>query len=107
MAEVVRLTAGLVALTTFTFESSRTLWTMLDEYRNRSRNVRDLKQEYTNCVVNKKVSIEAARAVFSECHVSPRTPSTGKRGTPPVCCSSTNEETEQCFLLRAVALVSS
>lgn len=45
MAEVVELTAGLVALTTFAFESSRTLWSMLDEYRNQSRNVRDLKQE--------------------------------------------------------------
>lgn len=45
MAEVVGLTAGLVALTTFAFESSRTLWIMLDEYRSQSRNVRDLKQE--------------------------------------------------------------
>ena len=45
MAEIVGLTTGLVALTTFAFESSRTLWTMLDEYRNQSRNVRDLKQE--------------------------------------------------------------
>lgn len=45
MAEVVGLAAGLIALASFAFESGKILKATLDEYRNQSRNARDLNQE--------------------------------------------------------------
>ncbi|KIW98742.1 uncharacterized protein Z519_00405 [Cladophialophora bantiana CBS 173.52] len=54
MAEAIGLASGVLALTAFTLQSTKTLYGVLDSFRNNSRNIRELKQE-----------LEALEAVLS------------------------------------------
>ncbi|EXJ75896.1 uncharacterized protein A1O5_00404 [Cladophialophora psammophila CBS 110553] len=54
MAEPIGLASGVLTLTVFTLQSTKTLYEVVDSFRNNSRNIRELKQE-----------LEALEAVLS------------------------------------------